>query len=69
MYKLNLTITKKLTIVLAGMFSIAWAADNMNGMNMSGMDMSNMKGMSSGTHSKTKHQQMKHSASGTNSQK
>lgn len=69
MRKLNLTLTKKLSVVLACMFSIAWANDNMNGMDMSTMDMSKMKDMSSGAHTKVKNQHMKHSASGTNSQK
>ncbi|MBX9867474.1 MAG: hypothetical protein K2Y14_11215 [Burkholderiales bacterium] len=71
MSKFNLTVTKKLSIVLACMFSIVWAADNsMSGMDMSSMDMSNMKGMSSSTHSNTKHKQVKkHSASSTTTQK
>ena len=66
MHQFNFTFPKKLILVLASMFSIAWATDNMNGMDMSSMDMSTMKGMSSGNHAKMKHSQMKHSASGTN---
>lgn len=59
---------KKLIIILAGTISLAWAADNMNGMDMSNMDMSNMKGMSSSAHAKMKHNSKK-SASNAASQK